>query len=125
MLYDRRGLEDVWNRANAVGGCMKVLWSSRASISLQRTSAYIEAKFGYLAKQRFLLRIHLTSELMEDNPYMGSVEPLLSGDPRGFRSIVVGKINKLVYYVKGDVIRISDLWDTRREPKGQAKETAK
>ena len=27
---------------------------------------------------------------------------------------------KLVYYIKGDSIRIAAVWDTRREPKSQA-----
>lgn len=33
---------------------------------------------------------------------------------------VIRRLNKVVYYVKGDTIHIAALWDTRREPKAQA-----
>ena len=31
------------------------------------------------------------------------------------------RLNKIVYYIKDDTIRIAAMWDTRREPKAQAK----
>ena len=33
------------------------------------------------------------------------------------------RLNKLVYYVKDDTLHIAAFWDTRREPKNQAKKT--
>ena len=30
-------------------------------------------------------------------------------------------LNKIVYYIKDDTIRIAAMWDTRREPKAQAR----
>jgi len=38
-----------------------------------------------------------------------------------YRSIIVRKLNKIVYYVKGDTLHIAAFWDTRREPKRQAR----
>lgn len=40
----------------------------------------------------------------------------------GSRSIVVNRLNKIVYWINGDVIEIVDFWDTRREPKKQAEQ---
>ena len=40
-----------------------------------------------------------------------------------YRSIVISKQNKLVYYVEGDNLYIAALWDTRREPRAQADNT--
>ena len=53
-------------------------------------------------------------------PGIGSYEPLLVERPEGFRSVVVHRNCKLVYYVDGDTLYIADLWDTRREPRAQA-----
>ena len=43
-----------------------------------------------------------------------------TGRKREYRSIVVHKLFKLVYYVKDDILHIAALWDTRREPVTQA-----
>ena len=59
---------------------------------------------------------------MEEKPFMGQVEPLLIGKSKEYRGVVVNRQNKIVYYVKGNTIRVSALWDTRREPKSLAKE---
>ena len=53
-------------------------------------------------------------------PGIGQKEPLLQGRKRDYRSIVISRQNKLVYYVAGDTLYIVALWDTRREPTTQA-----
>ena len=42
---------------------------------------------------------------------------------QAYRSIIVRRLNKVVYYVKGDILHIAAVWDTRREPKNQARLT--
>ena len=54
------------------------------------------------------------------NPCIGLREPLMAERPEGFRSVVVHRNCKLVYYVDGDTVYIADVWDTRREPLIQA-----
>ena len=39
---------------------------------------------------------------------------------REYRSVVVHRNCKLVYYAEGDTLYIADVWDTRREPRAQA-----
>ena len=34
-----------------------------------------------------------------------------------YRSYVVNRLNKIVYFVKEDHIEVADFWDVRREPK--------
>ena len=101
---------------------MKVSWSKGAIKSMTHTSMYILNEFGNRANMRFLQEIQKVSDLMEENPFMGQVEPLLIGKSKEYRSVVVNRQNKIVYYVKGNTIRVSALWDTRREPKSLAKE---
>ena len=40
-----------------------------------------------------------------------------------YRSVVVGKLNKMVYHIKDNQIEIDDLWDCRREPTKQREQT--
>lgn len=55
---------------------------------------------------------------------MGKIEPLLQERRHEYRSLVVRKHLKLIYYIKDNVIYIANLWDTRREPQ-QLKEEIK
>lgn len=43
---------------------------------------------------------------------MGSEEPLLADLSIEYRSFVINKLNKIVYYVERDTIHIVDFWDT-------------
>ena len=101
---------------------MIVSWSKRAINSLTHASMYILKEFGNRANDKFLQEIQKVSDLLEDNPLMGQVEPLLIGKSKEYRSIVVARQNKIIYYIKGNTIRISALWNTRREPKALVKE---
>ncbi|MBR5910700.1 MAG: type II toxin-antitoxin system RelE/ParE family toxin [Bacteroidales bacterium] len=56
---------------------MKVSWSKRAAKSAQTTATFIYKEFGNKASQKFLLEIAHVSQLLEDNPYLGPIEPLL------------------------------------------------
>ena len=93
---------------------MKVIWSIQAKEGLQKTSNYNRKEFGKRSKQKFLDEV---ASLLERNPYLGQVESLLDEASVEYRSIVVNRINKLVYYIHESTIEIVVLWDTRREPK--------
>ena len=60
---------------------------------------------------------------MRLHPDLGKLEPLLVKREKVYRSIVVGSLNKIIYYVDSDVIYIADFWDVRREPKTLAEQT--
>ena len=77
---------------------MKVSWSKRAIKSLTLTSVYILQEFGDKANKRFLQEIQRVSDLLEENPFMGQVEHLLIGKSKEYRSVVVNRQNKIVYY---------------------------
>lgn len=50
-------------------------------------------------------------------------EHLFAHRKQTYRSLIVRRLNKIVYYVKGDTLHIAAFWDTRREPKSQARQT--
>lgn len=102
---------------------MKTVWSEQASDSLLQISSYIKEEFGVKYQQKFLLEISRVSTLLEKTPNLGQTEPLLKDAPVLYRSIVVNRINKIVYYVGTEFIEIVALWDVRREPDALTKET--
>lgn len=99
---------------------MKVSWSKKAGDAVVQTSVYILDKFGPKASEEFLKEVQHVSDLLESNPCLGPVEPLLAQKSKPYRSVVLNHLNKIVYYIKDDTIRIAAFWDTRREPKAQA-----
>jgi len=102
---------------------MNVIWHKQAWKALRETATYIRKNFSLTVKENFRDEVNRVELLLQSNPYLGSVEPLLADFPDCFRSIVVNRLNKIVYYVEDDTIHIADFWDTRREPKKQAQQT--
>lgn len=96
---------------------MNVSWSKRAGKSLNNTASYIDKTFGEKAKIGFVQEIQHVTNLLESNPYAGKTEPLLLHKTRAYRSIVLNRQNKIIYYLNRNTIRIAAFWDTRREPK--------
>lgn len=47
---------------------------------------------------------------------MASVEQLLDGEPEMFRSLVVLRRYKVIYYVTDETIYVADIWDCRQDP---------
>ena len=54
---------------------------------------------------------------------MGKIDPLFAHRKQTYRSIIVRRLNKVVYYVKDDTLHVAAFWDTRREPKNQTSQT--
>ena len=100
-----------------------IQWSDKALKSFRETVRYIINTFGKNAARKFDENIAQWEIIILQNPAIGSKEPLLKGERKEYRSIVVHKNNKLIYYVENDTLHVADLWDTRREPHIQADST--
>ena len=96
---------------------MIISWSQKARESASEILVYIYLEFGSKASIIFLQNIERTTKVLENNPFAGRIESLLIGSKNEYRSLVVNKINKLVYHIVDDTIVIVAFWDTRREPK--------
>lgn len=101
---------------------MRVVMTGFAKDKIRETARYIGVEFGKKYREIFLYRVKETRQSLATNPNMGVVEPLLSDRPKTYRSVVIGKLNKVVYYIDdaSAIIYIVDFWDTRREPNAQA-----
>ena len=102
---------------------MQVTWNKKALTQLDAVMKYGIREFGERTAQRLYERIMSYEPLLAANPRLGVEEPLLAGRKRQYRSLVVHKLFKLVYYVKNNTLYIAALWDTRREPRTQADNT--
>ncbi|MBQ3709387.1 MAG: type II toxin-antitoxin system RelE/ParE family toxin [Bacteroidales bacterium] len=96
---------------------MIISWSQKARETASNILNFIFTEFGSKASQKYLQNIERTTKVLESNPYAGRIEPLLIGSNNEYRSLLVNKINKLVYRIDHETIVIVALWDTRREPK--------
>ena len=101
---------------------MKVIWHKRADRQLDHVAEYIRSQFGTNRRRRFLQEVHRTEVILRHNPNIGRIDPLFADRPIDYRSIVISGLSKMVYYVKGDTIRIAAFWDTRSEPETQAEQ---
>jgi plasmid stabilization system protein ParE len=70
----------------------------------ERAAANLHQK--YLQKQKRLLKY----------PETGYPEPLLCDRKIRYRSVIINDYYKMVYYVKGDVLRVAAFWDMRMHP---------
>ena len=99
---------------------MKIRWHKRAVAQLYEVENYVLWKFGEQARQEFMDEVEQSVLKLSDMPMMGAHDPLFAHRKRAYRSIIVRKLNKVVYYVDGGVVYIAAFWDCRREPRNQA-----
>jgi plasmid stabilization system protein ParE len=99
---------------------MKVKWTLLAKDGLREIANYIKKNFGAQARMDFLHDVKHTNKLLGSQPYMGPIELTLDGHPEGFRSIVVHKLSKIIYYIDNDHIEVADFWNCRQAPENLA-----
>ena len=95
---------------------MRITMTGFAKQQICETTKYIYTEFGKDSKDDFISKLNQTKKLLETNPCLGHIEPLLSDLPSNYRSIVIGSLNKMIYRILDDCIEISDFWDVRRDP---------
>ncbi|MBQ7698055.1 MAG: type II toxin-antitoxin system RelE/ParE family toxin [Paludibacteraceae bacterium] len=95
---------------------MTVVWSERAEASLHIVERYILTNFGEKARSEFMQAAEETANRLVQFPNTGKMEPLLAHRSKAYRSIVINRRSKLIYYVDETRIVIADFWECRREP---------
>lgn len=85
---------------------------------IRETAKYIQWEFGKKYRDNFLHKVKDVRQYLAVHPNLGPVEPLLADFSTVYRSVVITKFNKMVYYIENDTtIYIVDFWDVRREPR--------
>ena len=102
---------------------IKIHWTKESREQWRKTALYIQQEWGISALRKFKENTEEIQNQLLEFPSLGKIEPLLADRSRLYRSIVLTRQNKVIYYIQDDTIYIADFWDTRREPKKQAKKT--
>lgn len=102
---------------------MTIQWHKRAAAQLHQVEDYVLRDFGERIRKEFMDEVEQAVVALANMPTMGKVDPLFAHRKETYRSIIVRRLNKIVYYVKGNTLYVAAFWDTRREPKGQAAQT--
>jgi plasmid stabilization system protein ParE len=57
-------------------------------------------------------------EILEKYPRISAIEPLLSNSGKEFRSLIIMKYYKIIYYVedKDNTVYVATVWDSRQNP---------
>ena len=102
---------------------MKIHWHKRAVAQLHQVEDYVFRDFGERIRQEFMDEVEQAVLSLARMPSMGQLAPLFAHRKQAYRSIIVRRLNKVVYYVKDDTLHIAAFWDTRREPRNQVRQT--
>lgn len=95
---------------------MKEEWSKKAWKQYLDTLQYVHDEFGRKAALAFKSDFDQWRRWIVENPTISPIEPLLIKKNKEYRSRVISKRSKLVYYAEGDTIRFVAVWDMRRNP---------
>lgn len=99
---------------------MRIEWNRKAEQQFYKIASTLNKEFGKKAVLVFVKNVNEWQSRIVINPAIAAFEPLLNNRKNAYRSIVIHKCCKLVYYVnqKQGVVRIAALWDTRQNPEG-------
>ena len=95
---------------------MQVVVSKRAQQQWLRILVYYNEMGGQRAAanlhQKYLKKLNRLLKY----PESGTPEPLLRNRKVCYRFSIINEYYKLIYYVKGDILRIAAFWDMRMHP---------
>ena len=89
---------------------MRLRWTSRALLDLQRLADRIAAEGKPLAATAFVTELFEAAQLLAEQPLMGR-----AGRRHDTREWVVHRNHLLVYRVRGDEVQILQLWHAARQ----------
>ena len=95
---------------------MKVVITHMASFVREQVVRYLYRQFGEKAVLEFRQSYKTIKQQLVRFPESGAIEWNLSDEDTTYRSVVIARLSKMVYYVEEDTIYIVDFWDTRKEP---------
>jgi len=92
----------------------KVNWKPRAVSHLKKQADWYAENMGISAANKFWNGMIVAGELLSTNPYIGKVEILLIGSAQSYRSLVLHKDYKIIYFIDdNENIQIVSIWHCR------------
>jgi plasmid stabilization system protein ParE len=90
----------------------KIDWTEEALEDMQKLLNYLIAEWSYDIADKFEELTELRLQTLIQEPLIGKVSEINNST----RFIILTKHNKLYYRIKGDVIIIVNIFDTRQNP---------
>ena len=94
---------------------MKILITNYAKLQFREIVKYYKFIAGKNVSDKIKINILKALDLIKENPWSGQIEENLIGLNLSHRRIVKGNY-KIIYRLEGDIILITDIFDTRRNP---------
>ena len=105
---------------------MRLKWHPLAFNDLEEVVIYCRYRFGATTALGVKEKIRSSIKLLKTNPYLGSIEPLLSGcTALEYRTLLVNRRTKVIYTVHADYVYIHLLWDVRQDDKQMVETTVR
>jgi plasmid stabilization system protein ParE len=95
---------------------MQVKYNAKAVQHISSTIDYYLEHYGKQATTNLAHEIDEKVKTLRKYPEIGFPEPLLKDRYIPYRATIIGRYHKLIYYVRGNTLRIAALWDMRMHP---------
>lgn len=95
---------------------MQVKYSKKAQKQINSVIDYYLCHFGKQATLNLAHEIDEKVKMLCKYPEIGFIESMLRDKDILYRATLVGRYHKLIYYTKGDILRIAAFWDMRMHP---------
>ena len=94
---------------------MNIVFSDLALKQLESIYNYLRTNSDNAAA---IIHNHILDEIerLRDFPQIAPIEPDLTGFAHTYRSLVVKKLYKIIYYIENETVFISALFDCRQNP---------
>lgn len=92
-----------------------VKWTRTALSDLDEIYEFYATESTMIAEM-MVNKIYFADRPLRTMPYAGAIEPFLANRKKSYRSLVVEKHFKLIYYIEKGILFITSVWDTRRDP---------
>lgn len=100
---------------------MRILWLELAEEDLDSIYQFYAKDKSIKAAYKIYNEILDAAESLADFPQMASLELDLSEEGEEYRSLIVRKHFKLIYFVEDESIFIAAVWDCRQSPQTNIK----
>ena len=95
---------------------MQIKYNKKAKQQISSIIDYYLEYFGKHATTNLAHEIDEKIKMLRKYPEIGFPEPLLKDYYIPYKATIVGKYHKIIYYVKGNTLRIAAFWDMRMHP---------
>ncbi len=95
---------------------MLVKYNKKAISHINSVVDYYLEHYGLQATTNLAHEIDEKVKMLRKYPGIGFPEPLLKSHYIQYKATIIGKNYKLIYYIKGNTLRIAAFWDMRMSP---------